>query len=178
VSGVAWLNGLSREEARAALAECCASREWARRMVAARPFASRQVLLEAAESVWWELGGGDWLEAFRGHPRIGERKAAAGETEREQRWSAGEQAGMDAAAQAVRAALAEGNHAYEARFGYIYIVCATGRTAEEMLALLRERLAHAPEDELAVAAAEQARITRIRLEKLLDAHSPDPANAR
>ena len=176
MSGVDWLNGLTRDEARTALAECCGSREWARRMAAARPFGSRESLLEAADAVWWELAGSDWLEAFRSHPRIGERKAAAGQTERERRWSAGEQAGVGAADDAVRAALAEENRAYEERFGYIYIVCATGRTAGEMLELLRSRLRNAPEDELRVAAAEQARITRIRLEKLLDAHSPDPAS--
>jgi 2-oxo-4-hydroxy-4-carboxy-5-ureidoimidazoline decarboxylase len=169
VSGLDRLNALGAEAARAALAQCCGAAEWTRRMVASRPFPSREALLEHADAVWWELGPSDWLEAFRSHPRIGERKAEALQTERERGWSAGEQAGVAAAEQATRQALVEGNREYEARFGYIYIVCATGRTAQEMLALLRQRLANPPEAEIRVAAAEQARITRLRLEKLLDA---------
>jgi len=178
VSGLERLNALGREEARAALAECCGSREWCRQMVAGRPYASREQLLQRAEETWWTLGGADWLEAFRSHPRIGERKAEAGQTERERRWSAGEQAAVASAPDATLQALAEGNREYEARFGYIYIVCATGRSAPEMLALLRSRLRNTPDEELRAAAAEQARITRLRLEKLLDAVPPDSSRER
>lgn len=161
------LNALPSEEAVRELLTCCGSREWARRVAAARPFADEPSLLERADQVWWGLEERDWLEAFRAHPRIGEKKAQAGQTSREQAWSAGEQAGMSGAAEATHRALAEGNRAYDERFGFIYIVCATGKSADEMLALLRQRLANAPAAELRVAAGEQSKITRIRLEKLL-----------
>ena len=161
------LNALAPDDAERELLTCCGSREWARRLAAERPFDSAGALLDRAESVWWALGEADWLEAFRSHPRIGERKAEAGQTSRERAWSAGEQSGMLTAAETTQQALAAGNREYDERFGFIYIVCATGKTADEMLALLRQRLANAPADELRVAAGEQARITRIRLEKLL-----------
>jgi OHCU decarboxylase len=165
VTALDRLNALPAAEAERELLACCGSREWARRVAAARPFPDAAALLDR----------GDRLEAFRSHPRIGERRAEAGQTERERAWSAGEQAGMDTAAGATQRALAEGNREYEARFGHIYIVCATGRSADEMLALLRQRLSNAPADELRVAAGEQRRITRLRLEKLLAAtEAPAP----
>jgi OHCU decarboxylase len=170
VSGVARLDALTAEAAERELLACCGSWEWARRMAAARPFADEDALLEAADRLWWELGEEAWLEAFRAHPRIGERKAEAeaGRTERERRWSAGEQAGAAGAGEETRAALAEGNRAYEARFGFVFLVCATGRTAEEMLATLRARMGNEPAEELRVAAEEQRKITRIRLRKWLE----------
>ena len=169
MSGLDRLNALPADDAERELRTCCGSREWARRMTAARPFRDAAELLERADAIWWALDEADWREAFRSHPKIGEKKAEAGQTTREQAWSAGEQSGMQSAADATRQALAEGNAAYEARFGYIYIVCATGRTADEMLALLQSRLRNDPQTEIRVAAEEQRRITRIRLEKLLAA---------
>lgn len=168
MSALERLNGLTAPEAEAELLTCCGSRAWAARMAASRPFADPRSLLSRADEIWWSLGPPDWLEAFRSHPRIGEREAAAGGTDRERRWSAGEQAGVSAAAEATRKALAEGNEAYEARFGHIYIVCASGRSAEEMLGLLTQRLFNDPETELRTAAEEQRKITRLRLRKLLD----------
>lgn len=164
---VARLNALPAGEAEAELRTCCGSREWARRMSALRPFADLAGVLEAADEVWWSLDRAEWLEAFRSHPRIGERRAEAPRTGREEGWSRGEQSGMDAAAEETRRALAEGNRAYEARFGHVYLVCATGKSAEEMFALLRERLSNDPGAELRVAAGEQEKITRLRLRKLL-----------
>jgi OHCU decarboxylase len=161
------LNQLAREDAERELLTCCGSRAWASRMAAQRPFRDEAELLQQADDVWWSLDEADWLEAFRSHPRIGENKAEAGQTERERQWSSGEQSGMASAEAATRQALADGNRDYEARFGHIYIVCATGRSADEMLALLRKRLANDPQTEIRVAAEEQRRITRIRLEKLL-----------
>lgn len=178
MSGLGRLNTLSAEDAERELLTCCGSREWARRMAAARPFASVDALMERADAVWWELGETDWLEAFRAHPRIGEKKAEAGQTGRERAWSAGEQAGVSTAAEETQRALAEGNRAYEARFGHIYIVCATGKSADEMLALLNERLSNDAAAEIRVAAEEQRKITRIRLEKLLAAHSSGPDEER
>jgi OHCU decarboxylase len=167
VNGLARLNALPAANAEAELLTCCGSREWARRVAALRPFAGEDALFDAADVVWWALDREDWLEAFRSHPRIGEKKAEAGQTQREQGWSRGEQAGMDAAEDATRRALVDGNRAYEARFGHIYLVCATGRSADELLAILTDRQQNEPEAELRVAAGEQAKITRLRLEKLL-----------
>ncbi|HEU0015511.1 MAG TPA: 2-oxo-4-hydroxy-4-carboxy-5-ureidoimidazoline decarboxylase [Longimicrobium sp.] len=165
--GIARLNRLPAHEAEAELLTCCGSRRWAREMAAQRPFADADELMEAADRTWWGLPREDWLEAFRAHPRIGERRAERAQTGREQGWSRGEQAGMDSAADETRRALAEGNRAYEERFGHIYLVCASGRGADELLSILRSRLGNDPETELRVAAEEQRRITRLRLEKLL-----------
>jgi len=169
MSGLARLNALPAPAAEAELLTCCGSREWARRMAERRPFRTDPILLDAADEVWWELDQADWLEAFRSHPRIGEKKAEAGQTAREQGWSRSEQAGMDAAEDATRRALVDGNRAYEERFGHIYLVCATGRSADELLSILQARLQNPPEREIRVAAEEQAMITRLRLKKLLAA---------
>ena len=123
-------------------------------MAQLRPFESREVLLAAADEVWKSLGPDDWREAFAHHPRIGERASGT---------AANEQSGMRSAADDVRARLAQANRDYEARFGYIYIVCATGRSADEMLDIVQERLNNEPETELKVAAEEQRKITQIRL---------------
>jgi OHCU decarboxylase len=136
-------------------------------MVARRPFHTVDAALDEAEDVWWSLGPDDWLKAFAHHPRIGERLGAELQDARGAAWSAGEQSGADHAAADVQSALAEANRAYERRFGHIYIVCATGRSAEEMLAIAQARLANDAETELRIAAGEQAKITRLRLQKLL-----------
>jgi OHCU decarboxylase len=127
-------------------------------MAARRPFASEAAALDTADRVWKSLFPADWLEALRAHPRIGGREARGREAE--------EQAGALSASEATRAALAEANRLYEERFGRIYIVCASGKSAEEMLDLCRRRLHNDAETELAVAAEEQRKITRMRLEKL------------
>ena len=137
-------------------------------MVARRPFKSRRAVDSAADEIWQSLEASDWLEAFASHPRIGERSSGAAQGERGSVWAAGEQSGVNEARQDVREELAAANRTYEERFGHIYIVCATGKTAEEMLALARERLRNLPDDELKVAAEEQRKITRLRLHKLLD----------
>jgi 2-oxo-4-hydroxy-4-carboxy-5-ureidoimidazoline decarboxylase len=152
------LNALPGSEAEAVLRRCCGSRRWVERMLAGLPYASDAALLEAAEREWWTLARADWLEAFAAHPRIGERGVDA--------WSRGEQSGVDGASSEVRRALEQGNRDYEARFGHVYLVCATGRGAVDLLADLRRRLGADPEQELRVAAGEQAKITALRLEKL------------
>ena len=166
--GVARLNRLSAEEARAALLDCCGSARWAREVASLRPFRDVDALLDAGRRVWFGLDRSDWLEAFRAHPRIGEKRAEAGVSEDARRWSEGEQSRAGAAAEETKAALAQANRAYEEKFGFIFIVCATGKTAEEMLAILRGRLKNDAETELRVAAAEQWRITELRLKKLLN----------
>jgi OHCU decarboxylase len=167
VTGVARLNALPAAEAEAALLACCGSRTWARAVAAGRPYADAGALFAAADAAWWSREPDDWREAFRAHPRIGERKAEAPQDARASEWSVREQSGMDAAGDAVRTALAEGNRAYEARFGHIYIVCATGKEPGEMLEMLRARLRNDAATEIRVAAEEQRKITRLRLEKLL-----------
>ena len=143
------------------LLACCGSRAWTKRMMELQPFDGAADLLEAADRVWWELERSDWLEAFAAHPRIGERSA--------DKRAAEEQSGVGGAHEETLECLAAGNRAYEARFGYIYIVCASGKSAEQMLELLEPRLHNDPEDEIRVAAEEQARITRLRLRKWLEA---------
>ncbi len=155
--------------AQATLLACCGSHIWARRMADERPFQSLVHVFAAAERIWQDLAPEDWLQAFRAHPRIGEKKPAAAAVKQSQVWSEKEQSGTQSAAPETMAALAEANAAYDARFGHLFIVCASGTSAEEMLAICRQRLQNDPGQELRVAAAEQAKITRLRLEKLLAA---------
>ena len=165
-SGLGRLNAASPPEARADLLRCCGSTRWADRMAALRPFASPADLFEAAETVWEGLDRADRLEAYAAHPRIGDVDSLRAKFASTAAWASGEQAGVAEADEATLAALAGGNLAYEARFGHIFIVCATGKSAGEMLALLQARLANTPEAEAPIAAGEQAKITRIRLGKL------------
>ncbi len=167
MDGLERLNALSPEQAEADLLECCHSHAWARALTTARPFADGAALLAEAGRVWWSLGAERWLEAFRAHPRIGERTAGVPAASRAARWSEREQAGTRDADAGVLAEFAAANRAYEERFGHVFLICATGRSAEEMLANLRERLRNEPAAELRVAAEEQRKITRIRLERLL-----------
>jgi allantoicase len=164
---VSNLNALSNKAATAALLDCCGSSEWVRRMLARRPFASAHEVLEAAEQIWNGLARKDWLEAFKHHPRIGERKAERKQSGKAKAWSAGEQAAAESAPIDAKAALIEANRAYEEKFEYIFIVCASGKTTDEILVLLKDRLVNDPAAELPAAAEEQRKITRLRLEKLL-----------
>ncbi|MFI6522909.1 2-oxo-4-hydroxy-4-carboxy-5-ureidoimidazoline decarboxylase [Spirillospora sp. NPDC050679] len=164
--GIAWLNALPPAEAESELLTCCASRRWAAAVAAGRPYGDADGLLAAATRHLDGLGWADVEEALNAHPRIGER--AAGQ-DRESAWSRGEQAGVDDAEAATRRALADGNRAYEERFGHVFLICATGLGAERMLAALRERLDHDAEAERPVVRAELAKIVAIRLDKLLTA---------
>ena len=136
-------------------------------MTVARPFTALEDLLARADGVWWSLNQEDWLEAFRAHPKIGEQKAAAAQSEQAQNWSKQEQSGTEGAKAETRDALAAGNQEYEKRFGFIFIVCATGKSSGDMLEILTRRLQNESGAELPVAAEEQRKITRLRLEKLL-----------
>ena len=162
------LNRLSAEEARAALLACCGSTRWASEVAALRPFWDVGQLLNIAGRVWRELGREDWLEAFRAHPKIGESRPQRETGAEAKRWSEGEQARAREASDETLAALSEANREYEGRFGFIFIVCAAGRPAGELLASLRERLDNDPETELRVAAGEQWRITELRLRRFLN----------
>lgn len=158
----AIVNALSAEEAARALERCCGSARWVAGMLAARPFASTAELHRAADQVWSRLGPADFREAFSCHPAIGARPVGGLGG-----WSAEEQSRAATSASAGAAdELRALNADYLARFGYTFIVCATGKTAAEILTVLRARLHNDAATELAVAAAEQARITHLRLEKL------------
>jgi 2-oxo-4-hydroxy-4-carboxy-5-ureidoimidazoline decarboxylase len=162
----ALINALAPAAARQALESCCGSARWVAGMLARRPFASDQALYAAAEEIWRGLGRDDFLEAFTHHPRIGDRAAPAAATDASRAWSTEEQARAGAASADTAGALRALNQDYAARFGYIFIVCASGQSGQQILAALRARLPHDPDAELPIAAAEQAKITRLRLEKL------------
>lgn len=166
---LARLNALPPAEAAERLRECCGSSRWVEDMVARRPFESVEALLAAADEAWSTTGPADWAEAFAHHPRIGERHAEAPVSAAAQAWSAGEQDAAAGSGDAARAALVEANRAYERKFGRIYLVCATGRSAEELLDDIAVRLKNDPDGERAVAVEEQRKITRLRLKTLIGA---------
>jgi 2-oxo-4-hydroxy-4-carboxy-5-ureidoimidazoline decarboxylase len=151
------------DEARRLLRACCGSTRWVEQMLGRRPFHSQPALIAAAREEWFKLGADDWREAFSHHPKIGDREALERRFPESHGFSSREQAGVAGASAAVLDALLEGNREYEQKFGHIFIVCASGRKADEMLALLRERLGNDPSTELRLAAEEQAKITELRL---------------
>ena len=155
---LAELNNLNDVEARSALTSCCGSTRWVSEMINARPFASLDALHATADAAWSTTTPSDWLEAFSHHPRIGEKVSGA---------AGAEQASAQSAATTIKEQLAAVNQLYEEKFGHIYIVCATGKTAEEMLAIAKSRLGNERDAELRIAAEEQRKIMQLRLGKLL-----------
>ena len=147
--------------------QCCGSIRWANGMQERRPFRDIQHLVAVADEVWNALSHDDWKEAFSHHPKIGDIKDLRKRFPATAQLSEGEQAGLAVTTENILKALAEGNSLYEAKFGYIFIVCATGKTAEEMLDLLNKRLNNIPSEEIRIAAGEQAKITKIRLNKII-----------
>ncbi len=162
-------NELPREEAAAKLLSCCGSRRWAEQLALRRPYSERGELLKAAREVWYALEPEDWMEAFRSHPRIGERHAERATTAASAAWSAAEQKSVQDAEESTRRAIARGNRLYEERFGRIFIICAAGKQPSEILEILTARLANSDEAELQESAAQQALILELRLEKWLSA---------
>jgi 2-oxo-4-hydroxy-4-carboxy-5-ureidoimidazoline decarboxylase len=163
-------NSLPAEEAAQQILPCCGSRSWARAMASARPISDLSELSEASDRIWRALPVLDWLEAFSSHPRIGESQAASPADGQSASWSVGEQRAVTDSAQELKLALAEANRLYEQRFGRIFLVCATGKSAPEILEILRRRLQNDEASELQAAAEEQRRIVRIRLKKWLGDH--------
>lgn len=161
------LNRLSEADATAAFEQCCGAAQWVERMVYARPFEELSEILETNDNIWEECDVDDYEEAFTHHPRIGDVESLAKKYANTKAWASGEQKGVEGADQAVIEKLAAGNTAYEEKFGHIFIVCATGKSAAEMLAILESRMKNDPKDEILIAAAEQNKITRLRLKKLL-----------
>lgn len=161
------LNSFSLEEAIREFKKCCGTFAWAKKMAEARPFADKDELHAKADRIWNTLAPADWREAFDHHPRIGGSDELRKKFAETNEWASEEQRGVSGAPIDVISALTEANRNYEARFGHIFLVCATGKTAAEMLAILESRMKNTPEAELKVAAGEQAKITSLRLEKLI-----------
>ena len=164
-------NDLTPEQSSEAMHRCCSASRWVSRMVADRPYSGLEDLLDKAESHWSDMRESDWLEAFDGHPRIGDPESLKAKYRATLATASGEQASVQTADENTIAGLAEGNAQYFSRFGFIFIIFATGKSADEMLGQLRQRLENDRDTELAIAAAEQWKITRLRLENLF-------ANAR
>lgn len=160
------INRLDEEAFRAELHRCCGSRSWVEMMLARRPFTDDAALSRAAEEIWFSLTKADWLEAFSHHPKIGDIENLREKFQNTLQWAKNEQSAVDRASEETIKKLAETNQAYENRFGYIFIVCASGKSAEKMLAILQNRLGNEPAEELQIAAREQSKITALRLRKL------------
>jgi 2-oxo-4-hydroxy-4-carboxy-5-ureidoimidazoline decarboxylase len=160
-------NALAPAARAEALATCCGATTWVAAMNQQFPFATAEALYDAADRIWCSLTEADWREAFTHHPKIGDVQALKEKFASTATWAAGEQGAVRQASQATLEALAAGNEVYEQKFGYIFIVCATGKAADEMLTLLQARLPNEPSQEIIIARGEQAKITRLRLEKLL-----------
>lgn len=163
---VQHLNELSEAEAREALTKCCGASLWVEAMLKRRPYKDSEAVLHAAGEIWWQLDKSAWLEAFEHHPKIGDINSLRERFDHTKDWASNEQSGVNNAHEEVLTRLAKGNQEYEEKFGYIFIVCATGKTAEQMLEILEDRLPNDPEKELKIAAGEQLEITIIRLKKL------------
>ncbi len=161
------LNRLSEADANSAFEQCCGAAQWVERMVYARPFETLSEVIETSDTIWEECDVDDYEEAFTHHPKIGDVESLAKKYANTKTWAVGEQKGLEGADRAVIEKLAQGNTAYEEKFGYIFIVCATGKSAAEMLAMLEARMKNDPKDEILIAAGEQNKITRLRLKKLL-----------
>lgn len=163
------LNQLDDTRMRAELQRCCGSRRWVDRMLEARPYEDREALFQACREAEGTLDTEDWLEAFGHHPRIGDMDSLRRKFADTADWAGNEQAGVEGAGDELLRSLKEQNDAYYELYGFIFIVCATGKGAAEMLEILQSRLGNRYEDEVLVAAGEQKKITRIRIDKLVDA---------
>ena len=161
------LNSATIDVAFSEFRRCCNSTVWASRMASKRPFASVKEALQTGDGTWNSLTEQDWLEAFSGHPKIGDSPELKKTFSSTSEWAKGEQSGAASATDDVLQKLSEGNRRYEKKFGFIFIVCATGKSAAGMLEVLEQRLGNERGEELRIAAGEQAKITQLRLEKLL-----------
>ncbi|MEM9186187.1 MAG: 2-oxo-4-hydroxy-4-carboxy-5-ureidoimidazoline decarboxylase [Planctomycetota bacterium] len=162
------LNSLSPSARREALARCCQAPAWVDAVAAAAPYRDAEEVMTAARSAAGLLDRDGWLEAFAAHPRIGDVESLRAKFAGTKAWATGEQRGVAGASEATLERLAQKNAEYLVKFGYQFIVCATGKTADEMLTMLEERLGNGPADELPIASAEQLKITLLRLEKLAE----------
>lgn len=163
------LNHLPPGQQKETLFRCCGSTAWVNKMLEVFPVEDFVDLTEDAEEKWYECSEADWKEAFSHHPKIGDTESLKKKFADTAQWASGEQSGVNTASEEVIKQLAEGNRQYEEKFGYIFIVCATGKSADEMLQMLNARLPNSPGEEIKIAADQQMQITKLRLQKLLDA---------
>ncbi len=161
---LAEFNSLPSPNAEAALLDCCGATRWTKQVAAGRPFDSATALYAAADAAWHMMDRADILDAFSHHPQIGQKAVSGSESHRQ--WSEGEQTGARSADEDVKTRLSRGNRAYYEKFGYIFIICATGKTGNEMLALLEQRLQNDAAREFPIAAEQQRLIMQLRLAKL------------
>jgi len=161
------LNTLQPEQLKEELLKCCGSRNWVEKMLPFFPVEDMVELLNDAEAQWYECTEADWLEAFTHHPKIGDVASLKKKFASTATWASGEQGAVAQASDETLQQLAKGNDDYEKKFGFIFIVCATGKSAEEMLSLLQLRLPNNKDEEMRIAMEEQNKITQIRLQKLL-----------
>lgn len=164
---ITTLNALNSASLREEFLKCCGASSWVERMIQLSPFTGKEDVFAKAEKAWAETTEQDWLEAFLHHPKIGDIKSLEKKFASTSKLAGSEQASVNVASQHTLEALADGNEAYENKFGFIFIVCASGKSATEMLELLNARIHNSRETELKIAAEEQSKITRLRLEKLL-----------
>jgi 2-oxo-4-hydroxy-4-carboxy-5-ureidoimidazoline decarboxylase len=164
---IADFDHLDKEEKKKLLFPCCGSSAWVNKMLTIPPVEDLVDLEEEAEEKWYECSEADWKEAFSHHPKIGDMSSLREKFAKDQ-WAEGEQSSVKQASEEVLRSLTEGNKLYEEKFGYIFIVCATGRSAEEMLGMMTARLHNSPADEIQIAMEEQLKITKLRLEKLFN----------
>ncbi len=160
------LNSLSQDQAEAVFLKCCSSPEYCKALARSMPFLSEEELLSKVENIWWEMDQDHWLEAFKGHPKIGDINSLRKKYETTKNWCSTEQAGVDDASESILRELQKLNESYEKKFGFIFIVCATGKSASQMLNILKARIDNDHSVELKNAATEQLKITKIRLDKL------------
>ena len=160
------INELNADDATATFLKCCGCERWARELAEARPYASEDEIFKRAEDSFEDLTRDELMEAFASHPKIGDVDSLRKKYADTKDWAENEQSGVNGTSQEVLHSLAQGNEDYERKFGYIFIVCATGKTADEMLSMLNERLTNHSDKELSIAAAEQKKITYLRLGKL------------
>jgi len=168
LKGLEHVNRLPADQTRKMLLDCCGSIAWADQMISRRPFAEDSDLFESAERIWAQLDSKEWLRAIRHHPAIGSNRGNSKQSGTARKWSAGEQSAAQNSSSETLAVLDAANQAYKATFGYVFLICATGKSTDEILHSLRERLANDPKTELRVAAEEMRKIIRLRLEKLLN----------
>ena len=167
MNGLQKLNELSSEEAAELFSKCCGASKWLNQMINSRPFVTNKEIAECSEKIWRTLDEKDWLEAFKQHPKIGDINSLRKKYSSTKKFAVKEQSGVNDASLEVLEELAKLNNEYEKKFGYIFIVCATGKTAEEMLSIIKERIRNDAKAEIKIAMEEQNKITKLRLEKLL-----------
>jgi 2-oxo-4-hydroxy-4-carboxy-5-ureidoimidazoline decarboxylase len=159
-------NNLTIQQAKEELLKCCGSPSWVKNLSEVIPFASVEELKNESDKIWFSLSKKDWLEAFTHHPKIGDLKSLEKKFASTKHWAGNEQSAVRTATQTVLQELKNSNEEYEKKFGYIFIVCATGKSAEEILSILKQRLTNSPSEEIKIAMNEQNKITHLRLDKL------------